>query len=104
MTILELKFTSDASQQVTTQLGAIKYLFDVRYNERTGVWNMSLSDAASRVLILANLALVLGCDVLAPFQLGIGSIIVNDEDGTGLDAGPDDLGDRVKVYWISPDD
>lgn len=102
--ILELKFTSDGARTMVTQLGATKYTLEVRYNERAGVWALTIGDAVAQTVLLDSLPLVLGVDLLQPYNLGIGSIIVNDEDGNGLDAGPDDLGVRIKAYWISPDD
>lgn len=101
--ILELPLSSDAAQIFTTQLGEAKYSFDVRYNDRSGVWTLDLYDA-SAVLIAASLPMVIGQDLLEPYNLGIGSLLCVDTTGQGLDAGPDDLGDRVKVYWFSPDE
>lgn len=101
--ILELPLSSDAAQIFTTQLGEAKYSFDVRYNDRSGVWTLDLYDA-STVLIAASLPMVIGQDLLEPYNLGIGSLLCVDTTGQGLDAGPDDLGDRVKVYWFSHDE
>lgn len=100
--ILELPFTSDAAQTVVVQLGAVKYSCDVRYNDRAGVWALTMSDFAGGAKLFDGVPLVLGGDLLAPYGLGIGSIVVNDENATNLDAGPDDFGVRVKAYWISP--
>lgn len=102
--ILTLPFTADPARECVTQLGAVKYILTTRYNDRIGVWALTIADFVTQAVILDSLALVLGTDLLAAYSLGIGSIVVNDEDGTGLDAGPDDLGVRVKVYWFSPDE
>ncbi len=100
--ILELPFTSDAAQQVVVQLGDTKYTCNVRYNDRSGAWALTMADFASGVTLFDGVPLVLGGDILAPYNLGIGAIVVNDENATNLDAGPDDFGTRVKAYWISP--
>lgn len=102
--ILELPFTSDAAQIVVVQLDQVKYEFDVRYNDRAATWFMSVTDFATKAPILESVALLIGGDILHPYNLGVGSFIVTDEDGTGLDAGPDELGVRVKVYWLSSDE
>jgi hypothetical protein len=100
--ILELPFTNDAAQIVVVQLGATKYQCEVRYNDRADIWALTMSDFATGAKLFDGVPLVLGGDLLAPYNLGLGSIVVNDENATGLDAGPDDFGVRVKAYWISP--
>ena len=50
------------------------------------------------------LPLVIGQDLLEPYNFGIGRIFCFDTSNQGIDAGPDDLGERVKVYWFSPDE
>ena len=65
---------------------------------------LDMYDAATQQPIIASAPLVLGQDLLEPYNFGVGSIFCVDTTGHGLDAGPDDLGERVKVYWFSPDE
>lgn len=102
--IIELPFSSDGAQRVTTQLGDRKYIFEVRFNERSGVWTFNMFDAVTEAEILLGLPLVLGQDLLEPYNLEIGAMIVSDTTGQSKEAGPDDLGNRVKVHWVSPDE
>ena len=102
--ILELPFSNDPAQVFTAQLGDTKYTIDAKYNDRSGVWTLDLYDAATQALVVASLPLVIGQDLLEPYNFGIGSILCVDTSGQGADAGPDDLGERVKVYWFSPDE
>lgn len=102
--ILEIPVSNDPAQVFTTQLGEAKYVFDVRYNDRSGVWTLDLYEASTQALIVASLPLVTGQDLLEPYNFGIGSLLCVDGSGQGEDAGPDDLGDRVKLYWFSPDE
>ena len=102
--ILELPFTSDPAYVFTTQLGETKYRFDVKFNDRSGVWTLDLYDATTQTLIVASLPLVLGQDILEPYNFGIGALFCVDTTGQGLDAGADELGSRVKVYWAIPDE
>lgn len=102
--ILELPLSSDPAQSFSVQLGQVKYYIEAQYNSRNGVWTLDLFDDASRVAIVRGIALVLGVDMLAPYNLGIGTFIALDNTGQGLDAGQDDLGTRVAVYWLSPDE
>jgi hypothetical protein len=102
--ILELPFSNDPAQTFVTQLGDKKYGFDVKFNDRSGVWTLDLSDDATKVPLLQSVPLVLGCDLLEAYNLGIGRILVLDTTNRGKDAAPADLGDRVKVYWFSTDE
>lgn len=102
--IIELPLNASPAQSFTCQLGDIKYFFEVQYNSRSSVWTMNLSDDSTRTRMLSGVPLVLGVDLLGPYNFGIGSMIVLDKTGQGLDATANDLGDRVCLYWISPDE
>lgn len=102
--IIELPFSSDPAQTFVTQLGETKYLFDARYNDRSGVWTVDLYNDATKALIVASLPLVLGQDLLEPYNFDMGSLLCVDTTTQGQEAGPEDLGSRVKVYWFSPDE
>lgn len=102
--IVELPFSSDPAQDFTIQLGDTKFRIEAKYNDRSGIWTLDIYDAQTQALIIASMPIVIGQDLLEPYNFGIGSILCVDTTGQGLDAGPDDLGDRVKVYWFSPDE
>lgn len=101
---VEIPFDSTPSRSFVTQLGRSKYRFETRFNDRSGVWTMDLTDATTSVPMVRSVPLVLGCDLLEPYPFGIGSIIVIDTANQGREAGAADLGDRVRVYWLSPDE
>lgn len=102
--ILEIPFTNDGAQQFVVQLGDRKFTFAANYNERSAAWVLDIFDPVTEAPIVTTIPLVIGADLLNPFNLNIGSLFANSEDSTGLDAGPDDLGTRVKVYWLSADE
>lgn len=104
MTRATLPLSSDISQRFTCQLGDNELQFDVRFNDRQGVWLMSITDASTNTKQVDGVALLLGCELLEPFNLGLGYLIVYDEDGTNKDATETDLGSRVNVYWLSYDE
>lgn len=99
----ELPFIS-APQSVTVQLGSAKYRFKTQFNSRSGVWTLDLYDGASQQLMVASVPMVLGQDLLEPYNFGIGRIVCIDTSKQGAEAGPNDLGVRVKVYWVSEDE
>ena len=104
--IIELPLSSDPAQIFTTQLGSVKYDFEVRYNDRSGAWTLDMADNTTKAAILSGVPLVLGQELFAPYNLNIGRIIVVDTNGTSQDATADanDLGTRVRVYWFSDDE
>jgi len=102
--IIELPLSNDASQAFTTQLGSAKYDFQVVYNERSGVWMLSMYDNSTKDPILVSLPLVLGQELFAPYNLNIGRMLVVDLSNQNSEATYNDLGDRVKVYWFSDDE
>ena len=102
--ILELPLTSDPAQGFTCQLGDAKFYFETSYNSRSETWVLSLSDDATGTQIFTGVPLVIGVDLLDPYNLPYGALIAKDKTGQGLEAGADDLGSRVALYWVSPDE
>lgn len=102
--IRELPLSSDPAQVFAMQIDDAKYIVDVRYNDRSGVWTLDLYESATQALIVASLPLVIGQDLLEPYNFSIGSLLCVDTTGQGINAGADELGSRVKVYWASPDE
>lgn len=108
MTIYQLPFDSSAETgtngnavKFITQIDSAKYQLVAQYNERTPGWTLDIYDAVTLEPIITCLALLLGSNLFAPFALALGQLIVNDEDGTGIDAGPFDLGNRIGIYWVT---
>jgi hypothetical protein len=63
---------------------------------------MDVSDPVGGNPIVSGLAVVLGADLLKPYALGIGTLIVVDETSTNTEAALDSLGSSVNLYWVSP--
>lgn len=102
--IVELPFSNDPAQVMVTQLGDVKYVLEVKYNDRSGVWTLDITLAVDGTVLLQSLPLVLGQDLLEPYNLGMGRILVVDTSEQHLDAGFDDLGVRVKAYWFDEEE
>lgn len=102
--ILQIPFTDDGAQEFTVQLGTSKYQFVASYNEISAAWQLDIYDPVTLALLMGSIMIVIGADLLRGLGLGIGSFYAIDEGSTGLDAGPDDLGVRVNLYWFSPDE
>jgi hypothetical protein len=102
--MLVLPFTSDPARSFTTQLGDEKHTIEARYNDRSESWTFDIVRDADQVTLVTGVPLLLGGDMLAPYSLLIGGLVAADLGGTDTDAGPDDLGDRVIVVWLSNDE
>jgi hypothetical protein len=111
--MLQLPFTSDPWRTFSTVLSGTEYGFATHYNERAGYWVFDLSVEKSGQVLVAGVPILIGCNLLAPYGLGIGSLFAIDTaasaavEATGrlpqsTDAGPDDLGTRVVVIYLAP--
>lgn len=96
-----IPFTS-TKETFTCQCGDFLFQFDTLYNDFEGLWHFDLSDAQTGEMICSQVAVVLGIDLLRPLNLGIGSLFAADKTDADLEAGPDDLGDRVIVAYYTP--
>jgi hypothetical protein len=102
--MLILPFQPDPARDFTVQLGDLKYTLEARYNERSESWTFDVVRDVDQVTLLTGVPLLLGQDMLAPYSLNIGGLLAADLGNTNTDAGPDDLGDRLIVTWLSPEE
>ena len=125
-----IPFTSDPWQSFSCTLDGVEYGFRASYNDRNGVWYFDISLKATEAVLVAGVPILLGCDLLAPFGLGIGTMFAVDLAASAapamvtltptqasiagvaaqssqpalqmVDAGPEDLGTRVIVVFVAP--
>lgn len=102
--IAEIPLESVPAQSFVTTLDEIAIRFTIKWNDRSGVWTMDLFDNVTNDPLLYSIPLVLGQDLLEAYNLNIGAIIMVDTANQGIDAGVNDLGYRVKMYWLSMDE
>lgn len=111
--MLTIPFTSDPWHSFTTMLNGEEYRFAQHFNTRNNVWSFDLSLERTGQMLVAGVPILIGCDLLAPHGLGIGSMFALDlhaaaeEEAAGIlpqsvDAGEDDLGTRVIVIYLAP--
>jgi hypothetical protein len=108
-----IPFTPDPNATFSTTLDGVEYQFDTLYNERSEIWTFDLSLAKTGAMLVAGIPILIGCDMLAPYGLGIGSLYAIDLTAAAqreevghrpqsVDAGPEDLGVRVVVLYLAP--
>jgi hypothetical protein len=100
----EIPFTGDAAQRFDIELAGRLLTLEAFWNDRSNVYTLNIFDATSGAALVASAPLVLGQEVLDPYNFDLGHMIVIDTDNSATEAGPDDLGGRVKVYWASVDE
>lgn len=86
-----------------TALDGVDFLLTFRWSQRSGCWLLDLADAEG-VAIVEGLALLVG----VPLLLGVtdarrpaGELVVVDTAGGDRDAGFVDLGDRVRLVYLT---
>lgn len=87
-------------------LEGVEYRFLVRWNDRDSGWYMDLS-AADGTLLLAGKKLVLGLPLLFRHRLvdgPPGELMAMDTTNSGVEAGLEDLGTRVQLYYLTSDE
>lgn len=98
-----LPFVPSVTPQLfTTQLGDTQYGFDVRWNDRDSAWYINVLTENGE-LIRASLKIVLGGalghrEVDPRWPPGV--LVPLDTTNSGVDAGFEDLGTRVLVYFF----
>lgn len=102
--MFEIPVSADAAQVFTTQLGDFRYVFDIQWNDRSQQFSLTLSNEDTQQVYFEGLPIVLGTDLLEPYNYAIGSLLVIDTSNTGREATLDDFGDRVKIYWFTEDE
>lgn len=98
-----IPFTSE-KEQFNCQLGNYLFRFSTLYNDVENVWHFDLVDAQTNEVICYQIAVLLGEDLLYPLNLGIGAMFAADMSATGIDAGPDDLGERIIVAYYTEEE
>jgi hypothetical protein len=88
----------------STQLGIYRFRFQTLFNDYEGVWHFDLFDETASRVIGYGIPILLGMDLLSPFNLGIGAMFAADMSGEDRDAGPDDLGERVIVGYYTEEE
>lgn len=100
--MLEIPLTVDGEQEFDVPLNGVKYNFRVIYNTRLGIWSMDI--ALQGVELISGVALVIGANLLARYNLPLSRLfMVNVLEGDA-DATADNLGSGVRLFVLTAEE
>ena len=103
----EIPLTSEfANFQFQTTLELQVYGFSFAWNSRYERWSMSLFDGNDTPLV-QGIVVMSGPIILSQYVyegMPPGKIVFVDTSGEDIDPGRNDLGDRVRMFYITSDD
>ena len=91
------------SQTLKVDLEGNVYNFRIIYNTRVGVWTFDLS-SEDGIALASGVTMVMGSDMIDQYNLGIGALVMLEEGISRLDAGVDDLGGRILLIHLTPEE
>lgn len=96
----------EPQQVLSATLSGQTYQCTFRWRSRVSAWFMDLADAAGNAIVLGRRVSsggfpLAGCVATARPP---GAIVVVDSDGANVDPGETDLGARVQVVYMTPDE
>jgi len=90
-----------------TELDGVTYRFAFRWNERISQWVLDLSDGDG-ALVVSGVKVVIDTPLFDRFRgraaVPPGEVIAVDTENGGRDADLEDLGRRVRLYYLSSDE
>ena len=102
MAFLEIPTNSDSEHfDFEIDLEGVVYTLEFSYNKRRDLWNMSIIDLSGN-LLLGNLPLLTDVPLTDQYvdeELPPGRFIMLDETGEQRDAGRNDLGATIKLFY-----
>lgn len=101
-----IPFSGIPKEDVDFNLNGLEVTLQARYSDVADCWGLTILDRTFDPPrpILEGVTLVTGVDVLHPFAIGLGGLACVSTDGSGVDPGQGELGQRVKVVYLTPDE
>ena len=94
------------NQRFSTTLDGDHFVMDVRWNERDESWYLDILDESENPIrrgLKITQGNFIGSHVAVP-GMPAGQLVAFDTSGQGIEAGLDDLGERVIVYFVPEDE
>ena len=104
MTILIIPTTTDPAQIFTLDLDDVRCVFDIQYNDRSEIYTLTLTNDTTGQIYFEGEPLVLGTDILEPYNYNLGIMGMVDMTNKGVEANPDNFGITTLLIWVSTDE
>lgn len=88
------------------ELEGVSYTFRFRWNDRDGAWFMEIGDGSGNTII-SGIKVLLGLYLLnlaSSSALPTGDFVAIDTTDQDVDAGFEDLGRRIQIYYFTRDE
>jgi hypothetical protein len=102
--ILEIPILESVAQEMVIQFGNVKYRLGLQYNERSQIWTMNIMEEVSKSFLIYGMPLVLGQELLAPYNFEIGRMVVFDKNKDGKDPTFTGFSADAVLVWFSADE
>lgn len=102
--ILDLQITSEPCQRFEITLGEIDYNIEIKFNDRSSVWTIDLIESITSKILFAGVPLLLAEDLLAPYNYGIGKLMLVNNSAELSDATSENLGTSLSFYYLTEDE
>ena len=89
------------AQVFSIVLNEISYIMTAKWNTRAQFWTLDISDE-NDITLINNIALKIGLDLLAPFNLGIGSLYVANTAGASNEMSLSNVGIDTALVYLEP--
>lgn len=91
------------SQTFRITLNSVSYNMEARWNSRAAFWSLDIADENQNDII-NGIALKAGCNLLEPFNFGIGGLYLYDTTEANLEATLSNIGSDTILVYLTPDE
>lgn len=98
--MFQVPVTNDAAQSFVTQLGEFKLQFDIQWNDRSNQFSLTLINDDTQEIYFQGVPLLLGTDLLEPYNYGLGALMVVDTTNQRKEATLETFGVSSLLYWF----
>lgn len=102
--ILDLQITNEPCQRFEITLGETDYFVEIKFNDRSNVWTIDLTESITNKILFAGTPLLLAEDLLSPFNYGIGKLMLVNNSAELKDATSENLGSTLSLYYLTEDE
>lgn len=99
--MIDIPILNSRAQELVITLGGVSYRLQFQYNERAEIWTMNILQEVGKVVLIQGLPLVLGQNLLEPYNFNMGSMVVYDNSDKGKEARFNGFATENSLLWLS---